>query len=111
MRLDQLGSELSWADFDALTHYSARDHTTAIYSSVNGHNWGMDTIIAANLFDAIQAQSWQFNRTNGGRMRRPKPLPRPDAFNRNKEQLDDRTMGQAAPLNDIQDFLRRKNGR
>lgn len=109
-RLDRLGSELSWPDLEAFIHYSALDHTTAIYHAVNGHNWSMDTFLAANIFDAVQGQSWQFNRANGGRMKRPKPFPRPND-SQNEDAAEERTIGQAAPLNDIQEFLRRKNGR
>lgn len=110
LRLEQLGTpDLTWAEMYALAHCA--DSTTAMFRAMNGHSWSVDTILAAHLYDLQMMQAYQFNRANGGRMRKPKPFPRPEALMPSDDEANESTMGQAAPLEDIQEFLRRKNGR
>lgn len=104
-RFSQLGSpELPWADVAAIINYA--DHTTAVYRSVNGHNWSIETALAAAHFDQLNALLWQ---NSGGKKRKPKPFPRPKALEAKPE--EEKTLGKASEITDIRKFLERKNGR
>jgi hypothetical protein len=108
LRLTDLGSSaMTWADFAAWLRYA--DHNTAVYQAVNTHSWSMETVLLANLHDLGMAQLYAFNRSKGGKMRKPKPFPRPKALA--GVQQETKTVGKAAPVADIDAFLRRKNGR
>jgi hypothetical protein len=108
VRLAQMGTPvLTWRDFAAMVKYA--DHTTAIYLAVNGHSWNIDTVLAVENRDIAMLQIWQKNRSAGGRMRRPKPFPRPKQLS--GETTETKTVGKAADLDEIKRFLERKNGR
>lgn len=108
LRLPDIGTEaFTWADFGAWLTYA--DHTTAVYRAVNGHNWSVETALMANLHDLGMADLYQYNRSKGGRMRKPKPFPRPEALTNGAKETE--TVGTAHDPADIKAFLERKNGR
>lgn len=108
-RLDNLGTpDLTWADAYSFIRYA--DHTTAVYRDVQGHNWSIETVLLADIRDVGIFDFYQFNRANGGRMRKPDPFKRPEALTpKDKDKVE--AVGQAADLDDIKKFLERKNGR
>lgn len=108
LRLTDLGTAaMTWGDFAAWLKYA--DHTTAVYHAKNGHNWNIDTVLLANLFDVNMAALYQFNKVNRGRMRKPAPFPRPESLRGDNN--DSKDLGTAHDLDDIKRFLERKNGR
>jgi hypothetical protein len=107
VRYSQLGTpELTWADMWALARYA--DHTTAIYRSVNGHAWSVETALLAEARDIALFDFYQYNRAHGGRMQKPDMYERPGALAAGTK---NETKGQSADLADIKKFLERKNGR
>lgn len=101
------GGALSWDDFAAWLNYA--DHTTAVYRSVNGHSWSVETALMANLNDLGMAELYQFNKAHKGRMRKPKPFPRPEALTGTDKETE--SLGTAHDVDDVKAFLERKNGR
>lgn len=109
LRLTDIGTEaMSWEDFHAWIRYA--DPKSAVYRSREGHSWSIETAILANLYDVMIWLLYAFIRSKGGRMRKPKPFPRPEALTPATEK-ETENLGTAHDVDDVKAFLERKNGR
>lgn len=102
-RLDQVGTqEFSWWDLSVRVMFAQPD--SIIYKAIHGHTYGMVERQLGIVIDTLRAANWQ---RSGGRGPRPKPVRWPWS----PKSGDDRTVGTAAPLDDVRAFLLAKNGR
>ena len=110
-RYDSIGQPdgLSWEDLHAFLVHA--DHTTATYFTIQGHNWSEAMLLAWIQTTQLGVSNYYGAAAAGVRRpKKPQPYPLPAAL-RPKEKSDTETTGKARPIQEIDDWLLRKNGR
>ena len=78
LRWADIGSErLTWRDLRVIAQTSGPG--TAIYraTSPGGAGWSATDYLLADVFDAVERNTYALIKANGGKPRTPKPHPRP----------------------------------
>lgn len=102
-RLDEVGTAtFSWWDFSARVTFAQPD--SILYRALHGYSYGMEPRQLALVIELLRSSNWQ---RSGGRGPKPKPIrwpwSRPDG--------ETKSIGTAAPLDEVRARLLERNGR
>jgi len=79
---------ISWHDLEAFIKHS--NHTSAVYFSVNGHNWGPEHFIMKFVSDTLAGANWQRGHAKGEAQYKGYPYPKTLQEELDKRELEER---------------------
>lgn len=100
---------ISWDDLYAWLIHA--DHTTATYRAIQGHSWSEAMLIDWFASTHLGVANYYAARAAGAKhVKKPVPYPLPDAL-KPQSDVEKTTLGKARPVEEIDAWLIRKNGR